>query len=276
MPLLLKSVEPQRGLRWVADAVRLYFRRPLGFTLMLLAFGLVVVLVARILPALGPLLLLMSIPLLSLGYMVASQSALLGGPVHPGQFIEPLRGDKARRRALLLLCALYGVAASAIILLAMWVSSNAPARWYELMGKGAAAAPELEALANEPGVTTAIALFVVLGTALTVPYWHAPALVHWGGQGVAQALFSSTLAVWRAKGAFLAYGVAWLGLFFTFGLLTSVLFALLGPGVAGFVVTLGALVLNALFYVSLLFTFNDSFGGAAAAPTAADSGTMPG
>jgi hypothetical protein len=278
MPLLLKSVDPQRGLRWVGDAVRLFVRRPLGFTLMLLAFGIVMVLVARLLPVLGPLLLLMSVPLLSLGYMVASQSALLDGPVHPGAYIEPLRGDKGRRRSLLLLCLLYGLAALAIILLCTWVSNNAPARWYELMGKGVAAAPEIEALVNEPGVTTAIALFVVLGTALTVPYWHAPALVHWGGQGVAQALFSSTLAVWRAKGAFLAYGIAWIGLFFTFGLIASVLFALAGPQVASFVVTLGALVLNALFYVSLLFTFNDSFGGAAGAagtPGPVDSGKMP-
>jgi hypothetical protein len=46
---------------------------------------------------------------------------------------------------------------------------------------------------------------------LSVPFWHAPALVLWGGQGVWQALFSSTLSLWRAKGAYLVYGLAWTG-----------------------------------------------------------------
>ena len=44
-----------------------------------------------------------------------------------------------------------------------------------------------------------------LAGALSVPFWYAPALVHWDGQGVGQSLFSSTLAVWRARGAFAIY-----------------------------------------------------------------------
>ena len=27
-----------------------------------------------------------------------------------------------------------------------------------------------------------------MGALLSVPFWHAPALVHWGGQGLTQAL----------------------------------------------------------------------------------------
>ena len=53
-------------------------------------------------------------PLLSLGYMVATHAALLGAPVHPGQFCEPLRTDARRRRALLILCATYGLLALAV------------------------------------------------------------------------------------------------------------------------------------------------------------------
>ena len=37
--------------------------------------------------------------MLSLGFMVATQSALRGGPVTPGQFVEPLLGDPQRARA---------------------------------------------------------------------------------------------------------------------------------------------------------------------------------
>jgi hypothetical protein len=122
---------------------------------------------------------------------------------------------------------------------------------------------EIDALLAEPGVTTAVLLALVLGSMLSVPFWHAPALVHWGGQGVAQALFSSTLAVWRCKGAFFTYMLAWVGVILVFGLVAALLFGLLGmPQLANFVGVPAGLTFSTVFYISLLFTYTDSFGGA--------------
>ena len=269
MPLQLKTVEPSRGMRWIVDAFRLFARRPLALTLLFVVFLFVAALVAMLLPFVGSLLQLMSLPLLSLGFMVASQSALLDGPVTPGQFIEPLRGDPKRRRALLVLCAIYGVAALAILLLCAWVSNDAMTRLQMLLAQGEKARPEIDALLAEPGVTTSAVLLLVLGTALTVPFWHAPALVHWGGQSVGQALFSSTLALWRAKGAFFGYFLGWTVLVAAFGIVVALVFGLLGAAQTGTVLALPAgLVFSTVFYVSLIFTFNDSFGGA---PTGRDA-----
>ena len=136
MPLQLKPVEPMRGARWVIDAFRLFLRRPLALTLLFVAFFVASTLVAAVLPFVGSLLQLASLPMLSLGFMVAAQSALLGGPVHPGQFFEPLRGDAERRRALLWLCLLYGLAAFAILMLCSWVSGDALSRLQTLMVSG--------------------------------------------------------------------------------------------------------------------------------------------
>ncbi len=261
MPLQLKTVDAARGLRWITDAFRLFARRPLGFTLMLLVFFFVAALVSSILPLVGSLVQLMTLPLLSLGFMVASQSALLDGAVHPGQFIEPLRGDPARRRAMLMLCAIYGVLALAILLLCGWISDDAMTRLQVLLAQGAQARAQIDALLAEPGVTTGGLLLLVLGSALSVPFWHAPALVHWGGQGVGQALFSSTLAVWRGKGAFVAYFLGWTALILVFGVASALLFGLFGAGrLATLVAVPAGLVFSTVFYVSLIFTFNDSFG----------------
>ena len=187
--------------------------------------------------------------------------ALLDGPVHPRQFIEPLRSDPVRRRALLTLCLIYGVCAMSILILADGLSGSAWGRLQQLLPKGEAAQAEIDALLAEPGVGTAVMLGLALGALLSVPFWHAPALVHWGGQGVRQALFSSTVAVWRSKGAFLAYGLAWLGVMLLFGVLAAVVFAVLGvPQMAGALGVPGGLVFSAVFYLSVLFTFNDSFG----------------
>ena len=260
MTLLLKSVQAARGPRWVADAFRLFARRPLAFTMLFVVF-LFAALLVTLVPLVGGVLQMMSLPLLTLGFMVASQSALLDGPVHPRQFIEPLRGDPARRRALLLLCVIYGVCAVGILMLGDMISNNAFGRLMALAARGESAQAEIDALLMEPGVGSAMIVLAVLGTLLSMPYWHAPALVHWGGQGVAQALFSSTLAVWRCKGAFFTYMLAWGGLVLAFGLVSALVFGLLGARqLAGVVGVPAGLLFSTVFYVSLLFTFNDSFG----------------
>ena len=264
MTLLLKSVPASRGPRWIADALRLFARRPLAFTMMFAAF-MFVALLSSLLPYAGAALQMMALPLLSLGFMVASQSALLDGPVHPVQFIEPLRPDPVRRSALLRLCLFYGLGAMAILLLCDGLSDNALGRLMALSAKGESAQAEIDAVLDEPGLAWTALLLVTLGTLLSVPFWHAPALVHWGGQSVGQALFSSTLAVWRSRGAFFTYALAWVGLVLGFAVLSSLLFGLLGlRQLASLAAVPAGLMFSTVFYVSLLFTFNDSFGAAGA------------
>ena len=261
MALSLKTVNASHGARWISDAWRLFARRPLAFSALFSVFLFGALLISLV-PLLGGLVQMMALPLLSLGFMVASQSALLDGPVHPKQFLEPLRVDPERRRSLIILCVSYGLAALAILLLVDAVSNSALARFQQLLPKGDAARAQMDALLAEPGVTTGALLMVVLGSALTVPFWHAPALVHWGGHRVGQALFSSTVAVWRCKGAFFVYLMGWAAVVFAFGLITALVLGLLGvPQLAGLVGLPAGLMLSSVFYISLLFTFNDSFGG---------------
>jgi len=273
MALSLKSVEAARGARWIGDAWRLFMRRPLAFTALFAVFLFGALLVSLV-PLLGGLVQMMALPLLSLGFMVASQSALLDGPVHPRQYLEPLRTDARRRRSLLILCVSYGVCALLILWLADAVSGGAWGRLQGLLAKGEAAQPQIDALLAEPGVATGALLGVFLGTALSVPFWHAPALVHWGGHSVGQALFSSSVALWRSKGAFFVYSMGWFGLIVLFGVLTALVLGLLGMAqLAGVLGVPAGLVFSAVFYISLLFTFNDSVGGSPPLPD--DAVTQP-
>jgi hypothetical protein len=261
MALSLKTVDASHGARWIADAWRLFARRPMAFTALFAVFLFGALLVSLV-PLLGGLVQMMALPLLSLGFMVASQSALLDGPVHPRQYLEPLKTDPARRRSLLILCAVYGVAVLLILLLVDAVSDSAFSRMQLLLAQGEQAQPKIDALLSEPGVASGALLAVVLGVALSVPFWHAPALVHWGGQRVGQALFSSAVAVWRSKGAFFVYAMGWVGVMLVFGVVTALVLGLLGlPQLAGVIGLPAGLMFSAVFYISLLFTFNDSFGG---------------
>lgn len=260
MAMTLKTVGPGRGAQWLSDGLRLYMRRPLAFT-GLFALFLVAALFVALVPVVGGVLQLMSIPLLSLGFMVASQSALMEGPVKPSQFLEPLRGDPQRRRSQLVLCALYGL----LVLLSMWLSDVVAdggfGRMMELMRNPNTPAAEIQALLADRSLAAGALLGSALITLLTIPFWHAPALVHWAHQGPAQALFSSTLAVWRTRGAFLVYALTWFVLMLVFGVVTAFMFRLLGLGPLVPLIAMPAgLFFSTLFYVSLVFTFNDSFG----------------
>lgn len=269
MALSLRSVPAAQGSRWVRDGFRLFGKHPLPFSLLFVVF-LAAAALSSVVPLLGGMVMLAAVPLLSLGFMVASESALQGGPIHPGQFFSPLRGDPARRRSLLVLCGGYAAATLLILVLSHAVDDGAFEALQRLLAEGGKP-DEVEKLLADPGLQTGLMLRFGLIALLSVPYWHAPALVHWGGQGPAQALFSSTLALWRNKGALTVYLLAWFGLFTVFGVVTSLLLGLLGLGGMLAVVAMpAALIFSTVFYVSLLFTFNDSFGGSQAdvAPSA--------
>ena len=265
MALSLKTVSPLQGARWVRDGFRLFGRHPLAFSSLFAGF-LLAMLVGSLVPVVGPLVLLAAVPLLSLGFMVATESALHEGPVHIGQFFSPLRADPARRRALLVLCGLYAVGAVLTMVVADWMDGGAFERLQRMLAQGGRG-KEIEALLAQGGFQGAMGVRALLITVLSVLFWHAPALVHWGGQSAAQALFSSTLAVWRCKGAFLVYTLTWAALVLVFGVVTSLLLSLLGqPRLMGIVALPGGLILSTVFYVSLLFTYVESFGGTREAP----------
>ena len=260
MALNLKTPAAARGALWVREGFRLFGRKPLAFSGLFAAF-LFAALLSMFVPYIGGVLQMMMLPLLSLGFMVASVAALQGQPVQPGQFFEPLGGDPARRKSLLILCVLYGVGAIALLALCNAMSDGKLAELQALMASGEAKPEEVDALAAERGVFIGAVVAIVGATLLSVPFWHAPALVHWGGQGVGQAMFSSTLAVWRAKGAFLVYTLAWIGLMAVFGIVTALMLGVLGaPQLAGVVAVPAGLMFSTVFYVSLIFSFNDSFG----------------
>lgn len=260
MALMLKTVDAARGPRWIGDAFRLFAKRPFAFTALFAVYLFAAMLIAQV-PILGSVVQMVSLPLLSLGFMVAGQSALRDGPVHPRHFIEALRGDPLRRRALLTLCLIYGALGIGILLLADSVSGHAWGRMQMLLAKGGdGMQAEMDTLLSEPGVAFGVLLALVLGALLSMPFWHAPALVHWGGQGVRQALFSSTVALWRSKVAFFVYTMAWVGVLLSFGLISAVVFSLLGaPQLTGVIGIPAGLVFSTVFYLSVLFTFTDSF-----------------
>jgi hypothetical protein len=93
-----------------------------------------------------------------------------------------------------------------------------------------------------------------------VPFWHAPALVHWGAQPAAKSLFFSLMACWRNRGAFVVYALTWTAVILVFAVAANLMFALLGQGhLMAMAAMPASLIFSTVFYASLYFTFADCF-----------------
>ncbi len=263
----LQVVKAGHGLSWVRRAFALFFKRPMAFVGL---FGgcIFAALVLNLLPFIGPLVLLAALPLGSLAFMIATRRVQEGGTPMPGTLGETLRGPRARRIALLQLGVVYAVATVAIMFLADWADDGALEALLQTLGGSATPDKVAEAL-GDPKLEVGMLVRFGLAGLLSVPFWHAPALVHWGEQSAAKALFFSTVACWRNKAAFSAYSLAWVAVILLFAVLVNLVFALLGQVQLVALVTLPAtLIFSAVFYVSLYFTFADCFVVAPAEPAA--------
>lgn len=261
MILHLQSVPPRNGLLWVRHGLKVLQRKPIAL-IGLFAVFLLVSSLLQLVPLLGQLVVLAALPMVSLAFMLASHQVLQSHTPTAAVFAQPLQLTKERRRDQLLLGLLYAGSTIAVMFLAHWLDGGALVRAVGQIAAGAEKADPkaVEATMADPSLTTGIGLRLALTGLISIPFWHAPALIHWGGQGVMQALFSSTLGVWRNKGAFALSGLVWVGL--TFG--TTMVLTIVGLllGLANFLPYLLiplAMILTTGFYCSLYFTFIDCF-----------------
>jgi hypothetical protein len=263
MSVRLLDASARQGATWVSRSFTMFLRHPFAFASLLLAFLLGATVLLAV-PYVGALVVLAALPLLTLGYMIATRSAQASGPVHVGQLIEPFwhGGDAARRRTLLAMCVIYAAATATLMLVSDQLDGGAFERLQVLLAgsRNDAINKEIDALLLDPRLARGMLLRFSGSAALAVPFWHAPALIWWHGQSVAQSLFSSTLACWRNKAAFLVYASAWIVTVALFSLVAGVLFSIVGaPQYIGLAAVPAMLMFSTAFYVSLYFTFADCF-----------------
>ena len=256
----LQLVPARQGALWVRRGFAVFFKRPLAFAALFTGF-LFFGLVAMLLPWVGPILLLSSLPLVSLGFMLATQQAQQGDMPGPSVFLAPFRVNRPRSIALLKMGLAYAVASVIIIWLSDAVDGGKFEALQEAMAGGKEDAAAIATLLGDPQLQIGLLLRFGLASLLSLPFWHAPALVHWGDQGMGKALFFSTMACWRNMGAFTVYALVWGGVILLFGIVANLLAALLQQAqLIALAAVPAGLLISTVFYTSLYFTFTDCFG----------------
>jgi hypothetical protein len=180
-----------------------------------------------------------------------------------------LKAGPAKRRAQLQIGFVYVLTALAAYVVGDWIDGGEATRWMTAMAtptpEGAPPVPTPLSLAG------AVSLLLQTGwiALVAVPLWHAPALVHWGGQRSAQAMFSSIVALWRTRAAFVVYNLGWwiIGVMFMFAI--TLIATLVGNPLLAVTLMVPVLwPLSTVFYITLWYGFLDTFEIRTAAPAA--------
>lgn len=269
----LQIVPPGTGLQWVLQGLRTFKSQPLALAA-LFFLGMASMSLISALPLIGPVIALALLPCISLTMMVAASEAAHGRKPTPALLLVAFRSGSQHLHSMLMLGGLYAAGFLLIIGASSLVDGGTFASVY--LGQ----TPMTRELAEEPEFQSAMWLSMFLYLPLSLAFWHAPALIHWHGISPVKSPFFSFVGCIRNIGAYLVFGVCWIGVFIVSGMalaiVTGILAMLIGS-IAGGLMVATALMLAAIFFTSIVFTFRDSFSPPDDDQTLIDSssGTAP-
>lgn len=241
----LNIVPAARGVQWVRLGLQTFMKQPLALAALVFMYS-TIALAMLVVPVIGLFLMTAMVPLGTLGLMAATRVAETSAFPMPTVLFTALRANRDRVKAMLVLGAIY---AACVIAIAWIVGEIVPV---PVEGKE----PAQVFQSDEFRINVVVAALLYLPVSLA--FWHAPALVHWHGVPPLKSLFFSFVACLRNARAFLAYGLVWTGLVIAI-VLASALAALISPWLSGVVFGAASTIVTIAFYISIYFTFRDSF-----------------
>jgi hypothetical protein len=259
----LRIMPARMGLTWIGHGLRACLRQPLGFVGL---WGLVVctaiitceLLLQIGLPALGPLLIVSLMPVVWMGFMLASRRVLADQRVTPGVLLEPLRTHAGASDMRWMWAKLGGAYLLATILALVVADAMGPGA--ESLATALKSAKQSSDVLGNANVQSALLWQFMCTLPVTLIFWHTPALIYWARLPLGKALFFSAVASWRNLGAFALFGLGWAGAVLALVLVDGLLMAVVTePMLVNVLITMGGMWMAAAFYASLYFTVVDCF-----------------
>ena len=249
----LNIVPARSGYTWAKLGFKTFWQQPLAMSGLFFMF-MAILSVATLVPFIGSALALALLPAATLGLMAASKEAARGQFPMPSILISAFRAGKQQLRAMMVLGALYAAGFLLLMGVSSLVDGGQFAKLYLVGGK------ITEELVTQSDFQAAMWVTLLLYTPLSLLFWHAPALVHWHGVSPVKSMFFSFWACMQNWRAMLVYGLAWTLVFLLTMMGITLLAVLLGnPAMASLAIFPVALVVMAMFFTSVYFTFRDSF-----------------
>lgn len=251
--ITLNVVPARTGIAWVKSGIKTFFKQPLAMGGLFFMFMALISLVSQ-LPIIGAALALVVLPAATVGLMAATETAASGKFPMPAVLFTAFRAGTKKTQAILMLGALYAIGFLIVLGVSALFDGGEFANFY--LG-GAQITKEIIATSDFQVATwAAMALYLPL----SLMFWHAPALVHWHDVSPIKALFFSLVTCVKNFAAMVVYFFMWLAVFSLAGLVLTIVAATTGSESAvSFIMLPAALLMAAMFFTSIYFTFKDSF-----------------
>jgi hypothetical protein len=198
----LKQAKARDGYLWIRQGFWLFKKNPLAFFMLIFLYIFIAQFMILI-PVFGVFAVLLLTPALTVGFMTACQMVIRGERVAPSVYLVGLKNvDSSIRKNLLVLGTIY-----AFLVLILSLIASAFIDFQQLIPmlteQKAPTIREVKELYFSLGI--GVCLYVPIAMLM----WFAPVLVAWEKMSVGQALFSSWVACWTNKAAFIYYLAIW-------------------------------------------------------------------
>lgn len=251
----LKLVKASQGLVWVRQGILACRQQPLGFIGLLGLFGCTALLLVGLPARIGSMLIVGIMPVMWMGFMLATRRVLTGQRITLSVMFEALKGPEAPRRAFATLGAVYVLVTLLMLQVSQWLGPDPDA-----IDKLMSTTEDAAELFTNPLIQEDMMWRMLLTIPVSLVFWHTPALLLWARLPVAKALFFSAVATWRNIGAFMVYGMGWLGIMLAVALVDRALLAIIPePLIGNMVAIVASMWVASAFYASLYFTVVDCF-----------------
>ncbi|MEO0047798.1 MAG: hypothetical protein RLZZ410_757 [Pseudomonadota bacterium] len=198
----LNQTKASNGYLWIRQGLWLFKKNPLGF-LMLVFLYIFIAQFAILIPVFGVFIVLVLTPALTVGFMTACQMVIRGERALPSVYLVGFKKlGPLIRKNLLVLGTIY-----AFLVLILSLIASAFIDFQQLIPILTEEKPPTIREVKE--LYTGLGIGVLLYIPVAMVMWFAPVLIAWEKMSVAQALFSSWIACWTNRGAFIFYLLIW-------------------------------------------------------------------
>ena len=249
----IEIVPAKTGRTWVLDGFRLLRRAPMSLLAITFIY-LLVLMMATLIPLIGPFAPMMLTPALAVGVMHAVRAGERGEPPTPPMVFAAFRAPSSGAwKALLVL----GVINAGSTLVALGLASVADGGTLLRIATGQAVSedPSLQ----DSSLILASLVFLVAYTPVQMALWFAPLFCAWHGQSPLKSLFFSFAAVLSNRWAFLQFALGWFAAALLASLAIQMVKLVLGgsPLLLSLVLSPTSLVVLSALYCSFWATYRD-------------------
>ncbi len=224
----IHSLPAKDGFQWLIEGINITKQYWLPLMGILLCYVILSIVPTMLIPQVGGYWVFLASPILSFGVMSAFRSASSEQKPLLSQLSSGFKLPSPLTKRLLVLGLVNALGSYLILASTSLIDGGAVLQL--VTGHLKPTDPVLKTGASQ----VAIMLFLGLLMPFQALLWYAPPFVGWHKLPVAQALFSSGVAVWRNRGAFFVFGITWLSLAVAVAMFTmvvsSLIAGLLGQG----------------------------------------------